>query len=182
MQLSLRHEFGAPVAHVLESLADTSYPRLLSERHSFFAEIEPLALTRTRTRLERTLRYRARPFISRLGPFSLPAEWFVWEERSTLHYDTGLLTFENVPELPSLRGKVVNHGRMLFREATAARGALHSTVREATFELGFCVAAMYRPLVEVALGLVARQLVSALAEEAALLSDWLASPGERQVA
>lgn len=171
MDIQCTHRFEAPLASILATLADTTYSAHLARTHSFFAEIEPLSLEQSGGVIRRTLRYRARPFLSRLGPFSVPPDWFVWIEHSELQLASGRLTFENVPELASVRDKVVNRGSMLFRTQAGEQGTC--TVRTARFELDFQVAPMLRPLADFALSLVARKLTSSLDEEARLLASWL---------
>jgi hypothetical protein len=168
MELVIQHRFAAPRDLLVETLACPAYTAHLASAHSFFAHIEPVAQHEDASCWRRRVQYRARPFIARLGVFSLPAEWFAWEEHSRYERASGLLTFENVPLLESVRDKVVNRGAMHFRED--ARG----TLREARFEIDFQVASMYRPLKEMALGMVRRQLIGSLDEEAALLAGWLA--------
>ena len=170
MDIERTHSFDAPLARVLATLASADYARHLAASHSFFAAIEPLSVERTEHAVRRVVRYRARPFLRRLGPFSVPASWFVWIERSELDLASGRLTFDNVPELPSVRDKVVNRGTMLFRarEGEQPRGA--ETVRTARFEIDFDVAPMMRPLAEMALSMVARTLTASLDEEARLLA------------
>lgn len=170
------HSFDAPRDAVLDALASASYAHELAAAHSFFEAIDVLAIAERAGLVERTLRYRARPFLRRLGMLSLPPSWFVWVEHATLDRARGLLTFENVPELASVRAKVVQRGTMEFHAEHTADGTL-ATVREAVFEVGFDVAAAYRPLAELALSMVCRQLESALDEEARLLAAWLGRAG-----
>jgi hypothetical protein len=179
MEIALEHRFAAPVAQVLSSLECADYGRWLASQHSFFAEVEMLSAQRHAGKFSRTVRYRARPFIARLGPFSLPAAWFTWVEHACLDEATGAFAFENVPELAHVRSKVINRGMMHFRGELNEKGQV-MTVRSARFELGFEVASGYRTLASVALTMVARQLREALDEEAALLARWLA--GEARVA
>jgi hypothetical protein len=174
MELVIQHHFDAPLDAVVEALACPLYTAHLAASHSFFAHIEPISHVGGELGWRRRLRYRARPFIARLGVFSLPAEWFAWEESSV--YQDGLLTFENVPLLASVRDKVVNRGAMRFVEDGPG------TTREVCFEIDFRVPAMYRPLKEMALAMVRRQLVASLDEEAALLAGWLAQRGEQVAA
>jgi len=174
MHLTMHHRFDAPLEAVLETLVGAEYPRFLAANHSFFAAIEPLALETSPTHVARSLRYRARPFITRLGVFSLPASWFVWVEQSRLDLARARLTFDNVPEVESVRDKVVNRGVMQFRTQRGESGRFY-TVRESRFELALEVAPLYRPLADAALGMVARQLGSSLDEEARLLARWLAA-------
>jgi hypothetical protein len=176
MQLSICHHFRAPLASVLATLEQPSYAAHLAREHSFFADIEVLSVRRAGSRFERVVRYRARPFITRLGLFSLPASWFVWVEHSQFDYATGLLTFDNVPELESVRTKMQNRGRMLFRAQHDEHG-VPLTTRESTFELAFDVPLAYRALRELALSTVARQLTASLDEEAKLLARWVAQEG-----
>jgi hypothetical protein len=171
MELVVQHRFEAPLAAVVEALACPRYAAHLAASHSFFAQIELISHQEGELGWQRRVHYRARPFIARLGLFSLPAEWFAWEEHSV--YERGSLRFENVPLLASVRDKVVNRGAMQFREHGCG------TLREARFEIDFRVPAMYRPLKELALGMVRRQLVASLDEEASLLAGWL---GQDQVA
>ncbi|HEX5657433.1 MAG TPA: hypothetical protein VFX59_09560 [Polyangiales bacterium] len=166
MELVARHRFEASTARVIEALACPAYAAHLAASHSFFAQVEPLEQLERAHGWQRRVHYRAQPFITRLGVFSLPTEWFAWEEHST--YEAGLLQFENVPLLASVRDKVINRGAMRFAQDA------YGTTREAHFEIDFRVAAMYRPLKEMALAMVRRQLIGALDEEAALLAGWLA--------
>lgn len=173
MKLCLSHRFDAPVARVMRTLSSAQYATHLAAHHSFFHEIEVLRRRESAGVVERSVRYRARPFITRLGVFSLPATWFSWVEQSRFDLKAGLLSFDNVPEVESVRAKLVNRGSMQFDAQVDARGHEH-TRRTATFELAFDVPALYRPLAELGLALVARQLESSLDEEAALLAAWLA--------
>jgi hypothetical protein len=173
MELSLSHRFEAPLASVVDTLGSPDYSAHLARAHSFFERIELLERVESASHWQRRMHYRARPFIARLGVFSLPAEWFTWIERATYDYASGALTFENVPTLESVRDRVINRGQMRFRESLDELGNVH-TVREAHFEIDFRVPAVYRPLKELALTMVRRQLESSLDEEAALLAGWLA--------
>jgi len=172
MQLEITHQFRGSLAAVLDTLTDRDYAHALASSHSFFAEVEVLSLASTRERVSRTVRYRARPFLAQLGPFSPPPAWFVWTEHSELDRAAGLLRFANVPELASVRDKVLNRGTMQF-SALACGGV----ERVARFELELSVARMYAPLVEVALGRIASKLRSSLDEEARILSRWLVAGG-----
>ncbi|MDB4974519.1 MAG: hypothetical protein JWN48_2860 [Myxococcaceae bacterium] len=172
MQICLSHRFEAPVEAVVRALASAQYAAHLGERHSFFADIRVLESRERERVIERSVRYRAQPFITRLGVFSLPPSWFVWVEQSRIDLERGLLEFENVPEVASVRGKLINRGAMQFRAQLDEAGNLF-TLREARFEVAFEVAPLLRPLADAALSLVARQLVSSLDEEARLLRAWL---------
>lgn len=169
MSLRLRHRIPASLDHTLAALASTDYARVLGTRHPFFAEVSVLSMHVSPTHVERRLRYRARPFIARLGPFSPAPDWFVWVEHSRLDRERACLTFENVPVLESVRRTFACRGSMQFRPAPDGE----STIRESCFELGFQVPAIYRPLSEIALALVRRQLAHTLDDEALLLARWL---------
>ncbi|MEY4514427.1 MAG: hypothetical protein RLZZ450_6549 [Pseudomonadota bacterium] len=172
MLLRLTHRFEAPVCAVIDALAGSAYAAHLADAHSFFAEIDVLSRVDYGNVVVRSVRYRARPFIARLGVFSLPAEWFVWVEQSTFDRGAGILHFENVPELSSVQTKVVNRGTMTFRGEQRADGSWLTT-REAHFEIDLHVAPLYRPLAELALSMIRRKLESSLDEEACLLAAWL---------
>lgn len=173
MKLCLSHRFDAPVAQVMRTLASAEYATHLAAHHSFFDAIDVLRTRESAGVVDRSVRYRARPFITRLGVFSLPATWFSWIEESRFDLSAGLLSFDNVPEVESVRAKLLNRGAMHFEAQVDARGHEH-TRRTSTFELAFTVPALYRPLAELGLSLVARQLESSLDEEATLLAAWLA--------
>ncbi|HEY6880288.1 MAG TPA: hypothetical protein VI299_19830 [Polyangiales bacterium] len=167
MEIIVQHQFPAPREQVLAALASPLYAAHLARGHSFFAQIEPLRHEEDDAGWRREVRYHGRPFITRLGMFSLPAAWFSWIEHSQYDRARGELSFANVPLVESARDKLVNRGVMHFH---AQEGA---TVREARFEIDFQVAAMYRPLKEVALTMMRRQVIRSLDEEAALLTGWL---------
>ncbi|MDB4990957.1 MAG: hypothetical protein JWN04_6135 [Myxococcaceae bacterium] len=172
MKLCLSHQFDAPLESVLGTLSSADYASHLAQSHSFFADVRVLSLSHSPGLIERSVRYRARPFITRLGVFSLPASWFVWVEQSRIDLRSGLLTFENVPEVESVRDKLINRGSMQFRTACDADGK-PVTVRQASFEVAFQVPQLYRSLAALALTMVRRQLESSLDEEARLLRAWL---------
>lgn len=172
MKLCLSHRFRAPVTRVMRALSSADYASHLVAHHSFFDAIEVLARRESAGVVERSVRYRARPFIARLGIFSLPADWFSWVEHSRFDLTRGLLTFENVPEVQSVREKLTNRGSMKFQRELDAHGR-ELTLRASSFEIAFEVPALYRPLAELGLSRVARQLESSLAEEAGLLDAWL---------
>lgn len=173
MKLQLRHDFHASIEDVTDTLLAPAYSVHLAANHSFFAAIELQSQRESERRVQRTMRYRARPFIARLGVFSLPADWFVWLEKSVFDRDSATLSFENEPVLASVRGKVVNRGTMHFREHQHEDGHIVTT-RESSFEIDLHVAAVYRPLADVALLMIRRQLEGSLDEEAALLRRFLA--------
>jgi len=172
MQIALTHRFEAPVGAVIDALSGSAYAAHLADAHSFFAQIDVLSRVDHGDLVVRSVRYRARPFIARLGMFSLPAEWFVWVEQSSFDRRAGRLHFENVPELPSVRPKVINRGTMTFHEEQRADGSWLTT-RQAVFEVDLLVAALYRPLADLALSMIRRKLESSLDEEACLLARWL---------
>lgn len=171
MEIVFCHRFEAPLERVVEALACPDYAAQLAKSHSFFEHIELLDSSGDAQMWQRRMHYRARPFIARLGVFSLPATWFAWIEHAS--YQRGELVFENVPVLEGVRAKVINRGRMRFHEREDELG-IRVTVREARFEIDFRVPAMYRPLADMALAMVRRQLESSLDEEADLLAQWLA--------
>jgi len=172
MLLRLCHQFEAPVRVVIDALSSCEYAAQLAAAHSFFAQVDVLSRVEQGDVVVRSVRYRARPFIARLGVFSLPAEWFVWREQSSFDRSAGVLRFENVPELTSVRGKVINRGTMSFHAEQRADGSWLTT-RAAEFELDLCVGPLYRALAELALSMMRRQLQSSLDEEARLLTAWL---------
>jgi hypothetical protein len=172
VQIELTHQFAAPQSAVVATLEDAFYARSLAATHSFFSHIELLTLDVTAAHVRRTVLYRARPIVARLGPFSLPADWFTWIEHAELERATGLLRFENVPQRETVRDKVVNRGTMQFRSRTDECGRVN-TVRESRFELGLHVARMYAPLAELALTMIASQVESSLQEEARFLESYL---------
>ena len=92
MKLCLSHRFDAPLESVLGTLSNPDYATHLAQSHSFFADVRVLSLSHSPGLIERSVRYRAQPFISRLGIFSLPASWFVWVEQSRFDLARGLLT------------------------------------------------------------------------------------------
>jgi hypothetical protein len=172
MLVRLSHRFDAPLCAVIDALSSSAYAAHLAEAHSFFAQIDVLSRLEQGEVVVRSVRYRAQPFIARLGMFSLPADWFVWVEQSSFDRGAGCLQFENVPELASVRPKVINRGTMLFRAQQRDDGSWLTT-REAQFEIDLRVGPLYRPLAELALSMIGRQLQSSLDEEARLLAAWL---------
>lgn len=173
MELELVHHFDAPLAAVISTLEDPTYTQALVAAHSFFSEVQVLSLSVSTTSVERTLRYRGRPLIARLGPFSLPPEWFTWTEHSIYDRASRVLTFENVPELESVRDKFVNRGTMHFEPQRSDRGLV--TTRTSRFEIDVKVARVYAPLRAAALRTIATQLEGSLDEEARFLARSLAS-------
>ncbi len=168
MQITASHELNANVERVLDSLIRAEYAGYLSQHHSFFEDVRVLSLQQDAHSIRRYVRYQARPAFSRLGPFSIPASWFVWTEVSVLDLRTRVLTFENIPELESLRTKVINRGKMVFRALPGQR-----TVRHSSFEIDLMVSRIYRPLVELGKQLVCRQVVKSLDQEADVLNRWV---------
>lgn len=172
MLIRLTHRFEAPMGAVIDALSGSAYAAHLADAHSFFAQIDVLSRVDHGDAVVRSVRYRARPFIARLGMFSLPAEWFVWVEQSVFDRRAGRLHFENVPELPSVRPKVVNRGTMTFTEQQRTDGSWFTT-RDAVFEVDLHVGPLYRRLADLALSMIGRKLESSLDEEAGLLAAWL---------
>lgn len=175
MQLQRNQRIGAPLRAVLATFEDAEYPRALVAVHSFFSDVELLGLQSSARTVTRTMRYRARPFIARLGPFSPSPEWFTWTEHAVLDRSLGVLRFENVPELESVRPMVTQRGTMLFHEDRDEHGAA-VTVRSSNFALGLAVPALYRPIAAGVLSLIARQIEGSLDEEVRFLERYLREP------
>jgi hypothetical protein len=173
MEIELIHQFEAPLAAVISTLEDPTYTQALVAEHSFFSEVQVLSLAVTPTRVARKLRYRGRPLMARLGPFSLPSDWFTWTEHSVFDRASRVLAFENVSEVESVRDKFVNRGTMRFEPQRSERGLV--TTRISHFELDLKVARVYAPLRAAALRSIATQLESSLEEEARFLARSLAS-------
>lgn len=168
MHIQASHEFDANIERVLDSLIRSDYAAFLSQHHPFFEDVRVLSLTQDAQSIRRYVRYQARPVFSKLGPFSIPDSWFVWTEVSVLDLRTRVLTFENVPELESIRPKVVNRGKMVFRSLPDRR-----TVRHSSFEIDLRVARVYRPLVELGKQMVGKQVSKSLDQEAEILNRWI---------
>jgi len=168
MQIQASHELDANIERVLDSLIRSEYAGYLSAHHNFFEDVRVLSLTQDAHSIRRYVRYQARPAFSRLGPFAIPESWFVWTEVSVLDLRTRVLTFENVPELESLRPKVINRGKMVFRSLPDRR-----TVRHSSFEIDLLVGKVYRPFVELGKQLVGKQVLKSLDQEAAVLNQWI---------
>ncbi len=168
MQIQASHELNSNIERVLDSLIRSEYAGYLSTHHSFFEDVRVLSLTQDEHSIRRYVRYQARPVFSRLGPFSIPKSWFVWTEVSVLDLRTRVLTFENVPELESLRPKVVNRGKMVFRSLPDRR-----TVRHSSFEIDLRVGKVYGPLLELGKQLVGKQVLKSLDQEAMVLNQWI---------
>ena len=170
MLVTAKHEFDAPLARVLQSLVDADYATYLGAHHPFFREVQVLSIAREQEGIRRQVRYRAQPPFSYLGPISIPKSWFVCTEWSRLDLRTHVLSFENVPELDSIRPKVVNRGTMSFRS-----DGPNKCVRTSNFEIDLLVAKSVRQLVELGIDLVAKQVVKSLDAEANVLTSWLAA-------
>lgn len=170
MQIHAEHEFAAPLSRVLQSLVRPDYASYLAASHPFFREVEVLSIERERDALVRRVRYRARPPFSHLGPVFIPRSWFVWVEHSRLDLRANVLSFENVPELESIRPKVVNRGTMRFDSVGAER-----CVRKASFEIDLVVSKSVQVLVELGIDLVSKQVSKSLDAEAQILAGWLSA-------
>lgn len=168
MQIHASHELDANIERVLDSLIRSEYAAYLSDHHPFFEDVRVLSLKQDAYSIRRYVRYQARPVFSRLGLISIPESWFVWTEMSVLDLRTRVLTFENIPELESIRPKVVNRGKMVFRSLPQGR-----TVRHSTFEIDLRVAKVYKPFIELGTQLIGKQVVKSLDQEAAVLNRWI---------
>jgi hypothetical protein len=170
MHICTSHEFDASLERVLDSLIRAEYAAYLCEHHPFFEDVRVLSLSQDAYSIRRYVRYQARPIFAKLGPFSIPASWFVWTEVSVLDLRTHVLTFENIPELESIRPKVVNRGKMVFRALPGRRSVRHST-----FDIELRVPLVYRPFVELGTQLVGVRVQKSLDQEAEVLSRWVAA-------
>ena len=175
MQVHRSQLIRAALTDVLATFEDAEYASANVQAHSFFSEFELLALRSSPRTITRRMRYRARPFIARLGPFSPSPDWFTWTEHAVLDRGLGLLRFENVPEPESLRPMVINRGTMLFRGDRDEHGAAVTT-RSSNFALGLAVAPIYRPIAAGVLSLMARQVENSLDEEVRFLEHYLSVP------
>ena len=167
MEIKVVHELDCDLGAALDSLVSAEYPAFLASQHRFFRDVRVLALVSTASGIRRYLRYEASPPFANLGPFSIPPAWFVWNELSDLDLRTHTLTFENVPELESIRPKVINRGVMRFRSLPNAR-----CERASTFEIDLRVSGVLRAFVDLGIELVAKQVKRSLDEEAEVLSRW----------
>jgi hypothetical protein len=171
MQLTAQHEIDAPLSLVIGSLLRADYATYLASHHGFFREIEVLGLNHDHQgRVLRRVRYRAQPPFTHLGPVSIPRSWFIWTERSCLDLRTNVLSFDNVPERESIRAKVVNRGTMSFSALSE-----NKCMRRAVFEIDLLVSKAVRPLVELGVELIAKQVANSLDTEARVLANFCQS-------
>lgn len=168
MHFEIRHQFDAPKDRIAEALLDPKYLEFVLERHGVLLEVEPKKREENEREVRRTVRYRPKPVIEKVGPKTVPPEWFAFMEESRFDKATKTLQFDNVPTSTSIQKMLINKGTIRLHEIGPGR-----TERVVEGELKLVLPFLLKPLAMVAERLIHVEAVKLLDREAEVLTEWL---------
>jgi hypothetical protein len=168
MHFEIRHQFDASKEQIAEALLDPKYLEFVLERHGVLLEVEPKKRDENEREVRRTVRYRPKPVIEKVGPKTVPPEWFAFMEESRFDKATKTLQFDNVPTSTSIQKMLVNKGTIRLNEIGPNR-----TERVVEGELKLVLPFLLKPLAMVAERLIHVEAVKLLDREAEVLTEWL---------
>jgi hypothetical protein len=116
MKFELKHTFDAPIDDVVAAMFDPALFEHLKQNMATLHDVKPLDRKEDATAIERKTRYMPEPLIKRVGPKEVPPGAMAFIEES--HFDKGArrLSFENIPDVATLRKFLVNRGVITFRD------------------------------------------------------------------
>lgn len=168
MNFELRHSFDAPIARVASAMMESEFLSFLSENHPKVRKITPLKREEDLGSLRREVLYQTEPAFDRVGPKTVPAQWFEFIESSVWDPTTYRLTFHNVPTHTKLKALVRNEGVIQLREIEGNR-----TERIATGKLEVKLPLLMKPLAAITERLIYAEAQKLLEGEAEALQKWL---------
>jgi len=168
MHFEIKHVFEAPLDQVEAALLDPEYADYLLQHHKDLLELEAKHRDERGQQVVRSVRYRPKPVIEKIGPKRVPQEWFAFLEESTYDRGTHALTFRNVPTAERIRKMLVNQGTVTLRAISATR-----TERVTSGELKLALPLLLRPLAAIGERIIHAEAVKLLDEEARVMTEWL---------
>ncbi|AEI65961.1 hypothetical protein [Corallococcus macrosporus] len=151
MRFESRHRIQGTVDEVERALLDERYFEFLLKHHGVLLELQPLEVKPDGDVVRRRVRYRPKPVIEKIGPKTVPPEWFAFIESSTYDKRRKELTFENVPTSNKISKMLVNTGTMRFRDVGGGQ-----TERVMDGEIALKLPFLLKPL-----GLIAEKVIQA---------------------
>ncbi len=115
MKFEARQRINATLAEVEAALLDDRYPEFLLKHHGVLLEVQPIEKKDLGTKVERKVRYRPKPVIQKIGPKTVPPEWFAFVETSTWDKAAKTLRFKNTPTSTKISNMLVNDGVLSLR-------------------------------------------------------------------
>ena len=168
MRFELKHTFNAPVDAVAKAMLDAEYLKYLRENHALVLEAELLSFDDSNEQVRRSVRYRTKPVIEKIGKKKVPPEWFAFAEESTYDKNRYELSFENVPTIEAIRNLLINRGTVTLY----ARGPA-LTERVTSGELKLALPFLLRPLAVIGERLIYIEASKLLDQEAKVMKQWL---------
>lgn len=120
MRFETRQRIDAPLDQVEAALLDPRYLDFLREHHGTLLEVQQLEHRDDGSRVTRRVRYRPKPVIERIGPKTVPPEWFAFVETSTYDRSKRELTFRNTPTSQAISAMLINAGTLRLSESGPA--------------------------------------------------------------
>lgn len=117
MHFESRQRITGTPDEVERAMLDAAYVPFLLEHHDVLLEAQVLEVKDEGDVVRRKVRYRPKPVIQRIGPKTVPPEWFAFVETSTYDRRTKTLTFSNVPTSNAIAKMLVNTGVLRLKDA-----------------------------------------------------------------
>ncbi len=168
MHFELKHTFDAHIDQVTSAMLDPNYGKYLLEHHSLVLEVEPQSQAEEGQVLRRKIRYRTKPVIEKIGPKTVPPEWFAFIEDSSFDKNRYQLNFENVATSSSIRKMLVNRGSV-----TLVAKSPNLTERITSGELKLALPFLLKPLAVIGERVIYSEASKLLDEEASVLTKWI---------
>ncbi len=150
-------------------MLDPAYQDFLLEHHQVLAELETRSWDENDGRLMRSVRYRPKPVIEKIGNKKVPAEWFAFIEESTYVRAGHTLRFQNIPTSDRIKKMVINEGEVTLRSSGDK-----ITERVTAGELRLVLPFLLKPLAGIGERVIHSEAVKLLDEEARVMELWLA--------
>jgi hypothetical protein len=117
MKFELKHTFDAPLDAVVAAMFDPAlFEHLKQNMKSTMVDIQPIERKEDDGAVRRRTRYVPVPLIRRVGPKEVPPGAMAFIEDSTFDKRQRRLSFENIPDMGTLRKLLVNKGTITFRD------------------------------------------------------------------
>ena len=117
MHFESRQRITGTPDEVERAMLDAAYVPFLLEHHGVLLEAQVLEFKDEGEVVRRKVRYRPKPVIQRIGPKTVPPEWFAFVETSSYNRRTKTLTFSNVPTSNAIAKMLVNTGVLRLKDA-----------------------------------------------------------------
>lgn len=168
MRFEARHRLNGTVEEVERALFDDRYLDFVIAHHGVLLEAQVLEKKEEGSKLKRRVRYLPRPVIERIGPNTVPPEWFAFIEDSTWDRARRELTFKNTPTSKAIEGLLHNVGTLRFVDVGG------QCVRTMEGEIALRLPFFLKPVALLGEAVIQREGLKILDGEAAVMNRFLA--------